>query len=93
MNENNPKSGGKDSHYARLRRAHRAASPPSPADDHVVIYGLHSVKAAMENPDMRVDSRRGWLHKARRMQPGYSGGAQALGRFFPDAVKEGCPSG
>ncbi|WP_193178711.1 TrmH family RNA methyltransferase [Oricola nitratireducens] len=53
MSDNNPKSSGKDSHYARLRRAHRAANPPSPADDHVVIYGLHSVKAAVENPDRR----------------------------------------
>ena len=48
---NEPTSGGgKDGHYARLRRAHRAANPPEPADGRVVLYGLHTVKAAMENP-------------------------------------------
>ena len=45
--------GGKDGHYARLRRAHRAANPPEPSDGRVVLYGLHTVKAAMENPSRK----------------------------------------
>ncbi|MFZ2099389.1 MAG: RNA methyltransferase [Oricola sp.] len=53
MSENNPKGSGKDSHYARLRRAHREANPPEPTDGRIVLYGLHSVKAAMENPSRR----------------------------------------
>jgi 23S rRNA (guanosine2251-2'-O)-methyltransferase len=60
----------KDTHYAKLRRAHRdqkrenaslpAAkpqqgrksdwTPPKLAEDTVHIYGIHSVKAAIENP-------------------------------------------
>lgn len=59
----------KDSHYARLRRAHRDADrsgkarasgepkvPPGrplPAG-HVHLYGLHTVRAALDNPDRRV---------------------------------------
>ena len=59
----------KDTHYANLRRAHRdanrggkpAASPgagpapgrPLPAD-RVHLYGLHTVRAALENPDRRI---------------------------------------
>lgn len=55
----------KDSHYARLRRAHRdqagegarAPRPSRPAipsalpgDDLVRLYGLHTVRAALDNP-------------------------------------------
>ncbi|MDN2567382.1 RNA methyltransferase [Aquibium sp. A9E412] len=56
----------KDSHYARLRRAHRAAKggPPQPVrkrraggaqaaeagDGLVRLYGLHTVRAALDNP-------------------------------------------
>lgn len=54
MSENKPKTGGKDSHYARLRRAHRDANPPAPTNDHIYIYGLHTVKAAMENPRRKL---------------------------------------
>ena len=53
----------KDTHYAKLRRVHRdatrAARPPSPAGrplqpDHVHLYGLHTVRAALDNPDRRI---------------------------------------
>jgi 23S rRNA (guanosine2251-2'-O)-methyltransferase len=44
----------KDSHYARLRRQHRdgaqASAPPAPADNLVRLYGLHTVRAALDNP-------------------------------------------
>lgn len=46
----------KDSHYARLRRDHRArkaagGAPPSqgPPEGQVLLYGLHTVRAALDN--------------------------------------------
>ena len=60
----------KDSHYARLRRAHRdttgdAARQPAqhrprsiagdlPVDGLVRLYGLHTVRAALDNPARRI---------------------------------------
>lgn len=49
----------KDSHYARLRRDHRArsqADSPMQDDGIVRLYGLHTVRAALENPQ-RVKTR------------------------------------
>lgn len=62
----------KDSHYARLRRAHRDArgsgplggrprpgrddGQPAPASDGLVrLYGLHTVRAALDNPRRRIE--------------------------------------
>jgi 23S rRNA (guanosine2251-2'-O)-methyltransferase len=50
MTDKKSKSAGKDSHYARLRRAHRDAKPPSPEDGRIVLYGLHTVREALLNP-------------------------------------------
>ncbi|HEV7252471.1 MAG TPA: RNA methyltransferase [Mesorhizobium sp.] len=57
----------KDTHYARLRRAHRAASgkeaPPrqrpsapgeAPPSGRLRLYGLHTVAAALVNPRRRI---------------------------------------
>ncbi len=58
----------KDTHYAKLRRAHRdrkggapaprqrAEIPPgeAPADGLVRLYGLHTVRAALDNPRRRI---------------------------------------
>lgn len=49
----------KDSHYARLRRQHRdrkaAAAPVGlPLDGIVRLYGLHTVRAALDNPRRRI---------------------------------------
>jgi 23S rRNA (guanosine2251-2'-O)-methyltransferase len=63
MSDDRPKT-PKDSHYARLRRQHRSlAAPPSgkpggrnplppslPADGLVRLYGLHTARAALNNP-------------------------------------------
>ncbi|TIW47118.1 MAG: 23S rRNA (guanosine(2251)-2'-O)-methyltransferase RlmB, partial [Mesorhizobium sp.] len=67
-NDNKPKT-PKDTHYARLRRAHRdeksggapAFRPRQPvppgetaADGLVRLYGLHTVRAALDNPRRRI---------------------------------------
>lgn len=48
----------KDSHYARLRRAHRRGDAPQEAsavpDGLVRLYGLHTVRAALDNPVRKV---------------------------------------
>lgn len=49
----------KDSHYANLRRAHRerANSGPDPRDaqdEGVRLYGIHTVEAALANPNRRT---------------------------------------
>ncbi|MFD2235849.1 TrmH family RNA methyltransferase [Aureimonas populi] len=54
----------KDSHYARLRRAHRektqggppaqGAVPDGLPDNTVRLYGLHTVQAALQNPKRRL---------------------------------------
>lgn len=48
----------KDSHYARLRRQHRdpdkARPVDLPAEGLVRLYGLHTVRAALDNPDRRL---------------------------------------
>ncbi len=54
----------KDSHYARLRRQHRAVNAPQQApgpqtdlpDGHVHLYGLHTVRAALDNAERTIVS-------------------------------------
>ncbi|MBA1144960.1 23S rRNA (guanosine(2251)-2'-O)-methyltransferase RlmB [Mesorhizobium neociceri] len=67
-NDNTPKT-AKDTHYAKLRRAHRDEKaggapafrprqrvPPgeNAADGLVRLYGLHTVRAALDNPRRRI---------------------------------------
>ncbi|TIQ16516.1 MAG: RNA methyltransferase [Mesorhizobium sp.] len=67
-NDNKPKT-PKDTHYAKLRRAHRdekSSSAPAfrrrepvppgetAADGLVRLYGLHTVRAALDNPRRRI---------------------------------------
>lgn len=68
----------KDSHYARLRRAHRDAKakpreerrgPPGPPD-RVHLYGLHTVRAAIDNPDRQIHSMRVTRNALARLQIG-----------------------
>ena len=64
MNRKPPPPGRtpKDSHYARLRRQHRAVHPPAdppgaPAplpEGQVHLYGLHTVRAALDNPKRTI---------------------------------------
>ncbi|MBS9720331.1 23S rRNA (guanosine(2251)-2'-O)-methyltransferase RlmB [Tianweitania sp. BSSL-BM11] len=53
MSAKPPSHTPKDSHYARLRREHRAQTQSArPAEDETSIrlYGLHTVRAALDNP-------------------------------------------
>jgi 23S rRNA (guanosine2251-2'-O)-methyltransferase len=60
-----PDRSRKDTHYAKLRRAHRdakrsAADAASPqgrrlAGDLVQLYGIHTVRAALDNPVRRIE--------------------------------------
>lgn len=64
MNDDTKGGTPKDSHYARLRRAHRerhgagrtgsagrsGGEPPAPPNGFVHLYGLHTVRAAIANP-------------------------------------------
>lgn len=74
MSDNDKPRTPKDSHYARLRRAHRdVIAPPAPAkrrpqdarpaeaapDGLVRLYGLHTVRAALDNPRRKI--RRMWI--------------------------------
>ncbi|MAY61020.1 MAG: 23S rRNA (guanosine(2251)-2'-O)-methyltransferase RlmB [Rhizobiales bacterium] len=69
MSKKDDKTGNKDSHYARLRRAHRDAKfggpppkskrpaiPPGdgPPEGMIHLYGLHTVRAALDNPVRRI---------------------------------------
>jgi len=74
----------KDSHYARLRRAHRdnqskgeprrrnrPALPGTAAPEGLVrLYGLHTVRAAMDNPKRKIRSMFITRNAAQRMELG-----------------------
>lgn len=65
----------KDSHYARLRRAHRArnehnrlsSEPQAVPDGLVRLYGLHTVKAAIDNPKRSISSLKMTRNAAMRL--------------------------
>ncbi|MFN4273825.1 MAG: TrmH family RNA methyltransferase [Aliihoeflea sp.] len=52
MSQKKPTHTPKDSHYARLRRQHRdrTAEAVGPDEGLVHLYGLHTVRAAIQNP-------------------------------------------
>ena len=94
----------KDSHYARLRRAHRDrtgrdAAPDAPPGGMVRLYGLHTVAAAIENPRRRIHSLHVTRNAAARLELGDVGALpfpveqvepKSLDRLCgPDAVHQG----
>ncbi|WP_367714658.1 RNA methyltransferase [Nitratireductor sp. GISD-1A_MAKvit] len=80
MSDNQNSRTPKDSHYARLRRAHRDraqqksgngnAAPRGGGDGDagVRLYGLHTVKAALDNPERRIKSLRITRNAAARLE-------------------------
>jgi 23S rRNA (guanosine2251-2'-O)-methyltransferase len=68
MSDDKKSSTPKDTHYAKLRRAHRDANAggpvqrsrapipagDGPADGLVRLYGLHTVRAALDNPRRKI---------------------------------------
>jgi 23S rRNA (guanosine2251-2'-O)-methyltransferase len=69
-----PSGSPKDSHYARLRRAHRERSGPSqPSEQHALpegrirLYGLHTVREALANPRRKIRAMRITRNAANRL--------------------------
>ncbi|TIX38471.1 MAG: 23S rRNA (guanosine(2251)-2'-O)-methyltransferase RlmB, partial [Mesorhizobium sp.] len=69
MSNDNKSKTPKDTHYAKLRRAHRdeksggapafrprqpVPAGENPADGLVRLYGLHTVRAALDNPRRKI---------------------------------------
>lgn len=110
-NQNNPSHTAKDSHYAKLRRAHRDAKAaqnasrsepgkgPLDPDRSVFLYGLHPVRAALDNRDRTI--RKMWITKNALNRLGVSDPAslpfetdivtpQAIDKLLPDdAIHQG----
>ena len=117
MSDDGKSGSPKDSHYARLRRAHRdraqdgpranpsrQARPPrggddraTPADGLVFLYGLHTVRAALDNPARRIHRLRATRNALARLEvpenapfPVEIVEPRALdGMLGPDAVHQG----
>jgi 23S rRNA (guanosine2251-2'-O)-methyltransferase len=80
MSSDRPKT-PKDSHYARLRRQHRSLSAPPagkqagrkpqapalPADGLVRLYGLHTARAALDNPRRAIERALATRNALRRL--------------------------
>ena len=81
-NEDDPRS-ARDTHYAKLRRAHRDAKrggpPPrrrpdpvapgdNPPDGVVRLYGLHTVREALANPARKILSMKVTRNAAQRLE-------------------------
>lgn len=71
---NDKTSTPRDSHYARLRRAHRersgarpASEPESLAPGLVRLYGLHTVREALANPRRRIRAMKVTRNAAARL--------------------------
>lgn len=59
MNKTPKNTPAADSHYARLRRAHRdrtVAERPKDITESVRLYGLHTVRAALDNPNRSINA-------------------------------------
>lgn len=76
MNSANNGKTPKDSHYARLRRAHRerqggeAPPPTAPPEGLVRLYGLHTVRAALDNPGRKIARMLVTRNAAQRLELG-----------------------
>ncbi|MCR9139532.1 MAG: RNA methyltransferase [Alphaproteobacteria bacterium] len=114
-NPKKPTHTPKDSHYAKLRRAHRDAKAvqettgAEPGNKQhaglldpnrsVLLYGLHPVRAALDNPDRKI--RKMWITKNALNRIGVSDPAslafevdlvtpQAIDKLLPgDAIHQG----
>jgi 23S rRNA (guanosine2251-2'-O)-methyltransferase len=111
--DDNKRGSPKDSHYARLRRKHRDANQPATGDgrsrgrapagasetDSILLYGLHSVKAAIGNADRTIIRLMASRNALQRLDvdmpedPGFSveivEPSQLDGMLPPDAVHQG----
>jgi 23S rRNA (guanosine2251-2'-O)-methyltransferase len=80
MSSDGPSNTPKDRHYARLRRRHRdagaqtstgarkpARGPALPGDGLVRLYGLHTARAALDNPRRRIERVQATRNALRRL--------------------------
>ena len=73
MTDKNDKGTPKDSHYARLRRAHREAQPKPAENGTLHLYGLHTVRAALDNPRRKLIRLMATRNALARLTEGRSG--------------------
>ena len=87
----------KDTHYAKLRRAHRDRTPRPDEPEPHRLYGIHAVAAALGNPNRRITRVMATRNAAARLPEGALEGREvetveprALDRLLgADAVHQG----